>query len=604
MLLVACGGGGNGGGGGGGGGGGTTYTVTVTAGPNGTASANKITGVATGEQITLTITPNLGFELNAIAVTAGGVSVSDNKFTMGTANVVISVTFKTEGTEGLTGGDTETPLALGIMDGVWLQGTMTSGQQWIFYTENRMLGRAYEGRWAEWQLGYWMLNGDKLTIDMNYGNVETVTMNISGDTMTWTDLQWTGGVGSIPMTRMADTGGIVAVGVSPYLVTKLNVGDTLQLSHFVIGGTNPSQSVTWHSNNTDMATVDANGLVTIVGGGWADIFATSTVNPDAFGVSRIDTYDDTWDFIQDVMTDVYNLDLEVGVSEEFGVGVITRGEIEAPLDWDFQAWTFDGIEIEDPASIEVQITKIGIEHIEDNEYVTIYRVTVTVFEEGYFYLYLESGFTGTTVNITATHEYFEVTFKMLLNDEREDYIDVTHVIKGEKAIALDLEEYGLDELDFLGWFTEKTGGVAFDFNTPITEDTTIWGRFEGEDLGGNLGDIKDLFPGDGEGGIVDEIITNGTPLEIGGEWKTADGQTSYFFIFNAFAIAENMTQIGGGTWVGVAIENTNLGLLILVDGETQTVYMTMLEGNTLTLMEFDMEDGEPTGNTIVLTKVV
>ena len=72
------------------------YTVTVTAGENGTATAAPVKGV-TGTEVTLTITPASGYMVDTIAVTSGGVVVENNKFTIGTENVAIEVTFKVEG---------------------------------------------------------------------------------------------------------------------------------------------------------------------------------------------------------------------------------------------------------------------------------------------------------------------------------------------------------------------------------------------------------------------------------------------------------------------------------------------------------------------------
>ena len=69
------------------------YTVTVEAKGHGTASANVQKGV-TGKEVELTITPDNGYELDQITVVRGGVTVTDKKFAIGTADVKIRVTFK------------------------------------------------------------------------------------------------------------------------------------------------------------------------------------------------------------------------------------------------------------------------------------------------------------------------------------------------------------------------------------------------------------------------------------------------------------------------------------------------------------------------------
>ena len=69
------------------------YAVVVEANGHGTASADKTIGVS-GDEVNLTITPDEGYEVDQINVIRGGVSVEENKFTIGTADVKIQVTFK------------------------------------------------------------------------------------------------------------------------------------------------------------------------------------------------------------------------------------------------------------------------------------------------------------------------------------------------------------------------------------------------------------------------------------------------------------------------------------------------------------------------------
>ena len=70
-----------------------TYTVTVTTDGNGTASANPVSGVA-GSEVTLTATANEGYIFKEWQVVKGGVNVTDNKFTMGSADVEIKAIFE------------------------------------------------------------------------------------------------------------------------------------------------------------------------------------------------------------------------------------------------------------------------------------------------------------------------------------------------------------------------------------------------------------------------------------------------------------------------------------------------------------------------------
>ena len=67
-----------------------TYTVTVTAGSHGSASADPTTG-ANGTEVTLTITPASGYQLDKVT----GVTLNENnKFIIRDQNYTINVTFK------------------------------------------------------------------------------------------------------------------------------------------------------------------------------------------------------------------------------------------------------------------------------------------------------------------------------------------------------------------------------------------------------------------------------------------------------------------------------------------------------------------------------
>ena len=72
----------------------TEYTVTVTSGGNGTASASPAKA-ATGTEITLTATPKTGYHLKEWDVESpAGLVITNNKFTMPSANVEIKAIFE------------------------------------------------------------------------------------------------------------------------------------------------------------------------------------------------------------------------------------------------------------------------------------------------------------------------------------------------------------------------------------------------------------------------------------------------------------------------------------------------------------------------------
>ena len=76
----------------------TKYTVTANAATNGSVGAN-VDSAAKGTQVTLTITPKSGYELDTLTVKDASnavLSVTDNKFTMPASNVTITATFKAQ----------------------------------------------------------------------------------------------------------------------------------------------------------------------------------------------------------------------------------------------------------------------------------------------------------------------------------------------------------------------------------------------------------------------------------------------------------------------------------------------------------------------------
>ena len=71
------------------------YSVTISEATNGTVTADKETANI-GEEVTLTVTPNAGYTLDALTVKSGEttITVSDNKFTMPAGDVTVTATFQ------------------------------------------------------------------------------------------------------------------------------------------------------------------------------------------------------------------------------------------------------------------------------------------------------------------------------------------------------------------------------------------------------------------------------------------------------------------------------------------------------------------------------
>lgn len=71
----------------------TEYTVTLTVGENGTATADKAKATP-GSTVTLTVTPAEGYELDTITVGTTPLAAEVNTFVMPANNVTVNVTFK------------------------------------------------------------------------------------------------------------------------------------------------------------------------------------------------------------------------------------------------------------------------------------------------------------------------------------------------------------------------------------------------------------------------------------------------------------------------------------------------------------------------------
>ena len=73
----------------------TTYTIIVTDDGNGTAFASPASGTE-GTEVTLASAPNEGYNFKDWQVISGGVTIENDKFTIGTANVEIKAIFEAE----------------------------------------------------------------------------------------------------------------------------------------------------------------------------------------------------------------------------------------------------------------------------------------------------------------------------------------------------------------------------------------------------------------------------------------------------------------------------------------------------------------------------
>ena len=307
----------------------TEYTVTVTSGGNGTASASHAKAVV-GTEITLTATPNTGYRFKEWEIISGGVTITNNKFTMPDGNVEVKALFEkdappapTEYTVTVTSGGNGTASASHAKAVVGTEITLTA-------TPNT----GY--RFKEWEVisGGVVITNNKFT--MPDGNVEirAIFAMISQQTAPDPVNENTGipsqpensGTASAAHTDSGTNNGAGTAPASPFSATP---------------GTEPAQGIKPGAENT-RRTTPKDGILLRE---WQDIRDTTTITGDQPAADEeaeegnnpfTDVSEDDW-FYDDVMF-VYENGLMEGISStQFGpYETQTRGRMAEIL------WSMDG----------------------------------------------------------------------------------------------------------------------------------------------------------------------------------------------------------------------------------------------------------------------
>ncbi len=195
------------------------YTITISSSENGTVTASAAKAIA-GKEITLTVTPATGYELDELTVVDdddAAVTVTNYKFTMPASNVTVAATFKEKQ------GDTPDPETLVFseeynedteLDGVTLSGNnysisfaIGSGTNVPKYFKSGSAARIY--------------GGNTITIDATSGKLTTIVftcntanyantlqgMDFSSGSATVSDsvVTWTGDASSLTITNDGTT---------------------------------------------------------------------------------------------------------------------------------------------------------------------------------------------------------------------------------------------------------------------------------------------------------------------------------------------------------------------------------------------------------------
>lgn len=156
------------------------------------------------------------------------------------------------------------------------------------------------------------------------------------------------------------------------LELDLNGSTSGSLSALVSGTNSPAQTVTWFSDDTAVASVNNNGVVTAVAVGTATITATSTVDTTKSGTCTVTVIDTTPKTLTLIDIDEYITSLEVGSSFTFGGVVIALYSDDSEEDVTSSA-TFSGY---DMSTAGVYIVTVSYTY-EGVTRTTSYTLTVT-----------------------------------------------------------------------------------------------------------------------------------------------------------------------------------------------------------------------------------
>jgi len=126
-----------------------------------------------------------------------------------------------------------------------------------------------------------------------------------------------------------DTPGVSAVTVSPSTAT-LVVAATRQFSAAVTATGGASEDVTWASSDTDVATVDADGLVTAVAPGTATITATSNFDDSVSGSAEVVVLPPS---VTTVTVDPAEATVDTGATQQFDASVATVSGADDTVTW-------------------------------------------------------------------------------------------------------------------------------------------------------------------------------------------------------------------------------------------------------------------------------
>ena len=188
-------------------------SVKVTDDGNGSGEANPTSGTE-GTVVTLTASPNSGFAFEKWEVVSGGVTVSNNKFTIGTSNVEVRAIFKPIPPNTYSVTVSNDGNGTGTAD-------PTYGAQGTSVTLTASPNSGY--RFKEWQVvsGGVTVTGNKFTIGTSNAEIKAIFEKIPASSETKTVMN---GLNSVPAALLSTFSTVAAI--EDALLQRLNVDRT------------------------------------------------------------------------------------------------------------------------------------------------------------------------------------------------------------------------------------------------------------------------------------------------------------------------------------------------------------------------------------------
>ncbi|MGN0812590.1 MAG: Ig-like domain-containing protein [Candidatus Coproplasma sp.] len=224
------------------------------------------------------------------------------------------------------------------------------------------------------------------------------------------------------------------------------VGDTVNLTATVLPANATIKTVTWKSSDTNIATVDANGVVTAVGVGNVTITATSDDDASVKAECAI-TIKSTIVYATAIELNHSTADLKVEDTLQLTATITPANTDDKSVTW------------ETSNAAVATVSASGL---------------VTIVGEGTAVITATSNSNGSLTaecTITATYQKYSVTFI-----SEGSNVGVNEVIKGRTTTAPTVARQGYA---LKGWYESSTfSGTAFDFSTAITKDITLYAKWE------------------------------------------------------------------------------------------------------------------------------